>query len=82
MSGRRSKAAVTVTHLPTGEAATVNTQRSQHKNRDFAVSILKGKLAARSMEISKGAFGYELHTDDRHEEDSLLESRRDISELM
>jgi len=37
---------VTVTHIPTGITATCDAERSQHRNRAKALSILKSRLWA------------------------------------
>lgn len=42
--------AVRVTHLPTGTVVTVQNERSQIKNRDTALNILKGKLYMMELE--------------------------------
>jgi hypothetical protein len=43
---RTNAAAVRVTHLPTGIAVTVDSQRSQHRNRAEAINQLRSKLHA------------------------------------
>jgi hypothetical protein len=42
----RKERAVTVTHKPTGVAATVDCDRSQHRNRIKAMALLRARLYA------------------------------------
>lgn len=42
--------AVRMTHLPTGIVVTIQNERSQQQNRQTALAILRGKLAALAME--------------------------------
>jgi peptide chain release factor 2 len=58
--------AVRIIHLPTGTIATCQNERSQHRNRDMAMKILRSKL-------------YELELEKRREEERKLEeSKGDI----
>jgi peptide chain release factor 2 len=59
--------AVRIIHLPTGVVATCQNERSQHRNRDMAMKILRSKL-------------YELELEKRREEERKLEdSKGDIA---
>jgi peptide chain release factor 2 len=59
--------AVRIIHLPTGTVATCQNERSQHRNRDMAMKVLRSKL-------------YELELEKRREEERKLEeSKGDIA---
>ena len=55
--------AVRITHLPTGFVATCQNERSQGRNRDTAMKLLRAKL-------------YQLELDKRKEEQSKLEGEK------
>jgi peptide chain release factor 2 len=55
--------AIRITHLPTGVVVTCQNERSQHKNRDTAMRMLKSRL-------------YQLEVEKRKEEQSKLEGEK------
>lgn len=55
--------AVRIIHVPTGTVATCQNERSQHRNRDMAMKILRSKL-------------YELELEKRREETKKLEDAK------
>ena len=52
--------AVRITHLPTGFVVTCQNERSQHRNRDVAMSILRAKLADRAREQADAKMAAEV----------------------
>jgi peptide chain release factor 2 len=61
----KTESAVRVTHLPTGVAAACQNERSQHRNRATALSMLKGKLY-RLQELERDAELKKLYGEKGH----------------
>jgi peptide chain release factor 2 len=66
--------AVRITHLPTNIVVTCQNERSQHRNRDVAMSILRAKLAERAREEAEAKMAVEVGTKKKIEWGSQIRS--------
>jgi peptide chain release factor 2 len=63
----KTDSAVRITHVPTGLVSQCQSERSQHRNKDTAMKILRAKLYAKKQE------------EERKKLDKLLENQTDIA---
>ena len=58
----KTSSAIRITHLPTGMVVECQDERSQHKNRDKAMKVLRSRLLAKKQEAQKSEIDAERRT--------------------